>query len=355
MVGELPDGLYTVVWRNVSSADGHRQTGSYPFVVGTAPTTTPIDNNGTTELAPGDVLARWLNFWGAALAVGSMGLIVFVWLPAMRAISPPTPTVPRGLWVVVWLGWLAAGLGAVALLLNQTAILLNQPLAEALAVDKVVDVIAGTRFGTLWLVRMVLWAGMGALLLVAGRSTPMAWLATMCGLEMLLPISMYSHAAASEDGFLSIFSDWVHLAMTTLWVGGLVQLLVAIPALRRLPPPVAPKVGEVVTYFSNYARLAVVGLALTGLYAMWHQVATLEALTTTLYGRLLVFKLALALLQAVDAGVEGLGGRDSHGGFRFNVSRRARCRTGFARPATLWPRPGSSAETAAAARPPRRG
>ena len=300
MAGELADGLYTVVWRNVSSADGHRQTGSFPFVIGTAPANTPIASVGAVELSPFDAFSRWLNFWGVALAVGSIAFIVCVWQPALRGITPVTP---RSLWVVVWLGWLAAGIGAGVLLLNQTAILLNQPVAEVLALDKLREVLDSTRFGALWLQRVGLWLLMGSLLLVADRSTLFAALATVCGLLMLLPISMYSHAAVSEDGALSIFSDWVHLAMTSLWVGGLVQLLVAIPVLRRMEPPVAPKVGAVVAHFSNYARLAVAGLIVTGIYAMWHQVTTLEALATTFYGRLLVFKLALAALLLAIAGV----------------------------------------------------
>jgi copper transport protein len=113
---------------------------------------------------------------------------------------------------------------------------------------------------------------------------------------MLLPVSLHSHAAVSNDIALSIFSDWVHLAMTSLWVGGLAQLLVAIPVVAMLPRPIAPKLGSLAVHFSNYARAAVVGLVVTGLYATWHQVNTLEALTTTFYGQLLSIKLVLALL-----------------------------------------------------------
>ncbi len=91
--------------------------------------------------------------------------------------------------------------------------------------------------------------------------------------------------------------------MTALWVGGLVQFLVAIPLLRTLIQPVAPKLGLLTAYFSNYARITVAGLIVTGIYATWHQVNTLEALTTTFYGQLLSLKLLLALLLLGSAGV----------------------------------------------------
>lgn len=300
MVGELSDGLYTVAWRNVSSADGHRVTGSFPFIVGEAETVTPDASANFVQLTWFNLLARWTNFWGLALAVGSIAFIVFVWQPATRAL---TGIVPRPLWAVVWLGWLAAGIGALLFLLNQTAILLNEPLVDVLALDKINDVVNTTRFGTLWLARMGLWLLMGALLLGARRWNVLAWLATACGLVMLLPVSMHSHAAVSNDVWLSVFSDWVHLAMTTLWVGGLVQFLVAIPVLRGLAEPAAPKLGIVVAHFSNYARVGVAGLIITGIYATWLQVNTLEALTTTFYGQLLSVKLVLALLLIAVAGV----------------------------------------------------
>lgn len=302
--GELPDGLYTLSWRNVSSADGHGIAGSFAFTIGAAGAATVSASDTPVELVPLDVLVRWVNLLGLALAVGGLAFIVFVWQPALRELTEVTPPVtPQSLWNVAWLGWWAAGIGGVLLLLNQTAILLNQPLANVLEVNKLTGVLSSTRFGTLWLARMALWAVMGELLLGARRSSRLAWLATACGLLMLLPTSLHSHAAVSNDLKLSIFSDWVHLVMTALWVGGLVQFLVAIPLLRALIQPVAPNLGSLVAHFSNYARVTVVGLIVTGIYATWHQVNTLEALTTTFYGQLLSVKLLLALLLLLIAGV----------------------------------------------------
>lgn len=315
MTGELPEGLYTVVWRNVSSADGHRQTGSFPFVIGAASTDGVTASVEAVDLETFDLLARWVNFWGLALAAGTIAFIVFVWQPATRelgALMPRASWVPGSMWSMVWLGWIAAGVGAALLLVNQTAILLDQSPRDALVLNQLTDVITSTRFGTLWLWRLGLWLALAVLLVIARRSRVAAWLAAACALLMLLPMSMHSHAAVSSDIALSVFSDWVHLTMCALWVGGLVQFLVAIPALRRLLRNVTPaeggrslagNVGLLVAHFSNVARIAVVGLIITGVYATWLQVTTLEALTTTLYGQLLSFKLLLALPLLAVAGV----------------------------------------------------
>ena len=303
-LGELPEGVYTVVWRNVSSADGHQSAGSFPFSIGAASATTAVASVTSVNLKPFDLLARWVNFWALAVAIGSIAFIVFVWQPATRSFPGSFARgTPQALWVVVWIGWLVAGIGGSLLLVNQTAILLNEAPGNVLVLGKLVDVINSTRFGLLWLMRMGLWVVMGLLLLAARRSGMVAWLATACGLLMLLPVSLHSHAAVSNDVALSVFSDWVHLAMTSLWVGGLVQFLVAIPVVARLARPVAPKLGQMVAHFSNFARAAVVGLIVTGVYATWHQVNTVEALTTTFYGQLLSIKLVLALLLVAIAGV----------------------------------------------------
>ncbi len=304
IVGTLPDGVYTVVWRNVSSADGHQTAGSFPFRIGAAgaasSTMPTLDRAAADDLKLFDILSRWVNFWGLALAVGSIAFVIFVWQPATHAF---TQGIPRPLWGLVWIGWLAAGIGGMLLLLNQATILLDQPLRDVLALGKVVGVVNSTRFGTLWLVRMGLWVVMGGLLLIARRSTLVAWLATACGLAMLFPITLFSHAAVSNDVALSVFSDWMHLAMTALWVGGLVQLSIAIPVMVKLVQPSASKLGQLVAQFSNFSRVAVVALLVTGIYATWHQVNTIKALTTTFYGQLLSVKLLLALLLLATAGI----------------------------------------------------
>src|SRR4029450_11879823 len=90
-------------------------------------------------------------------------------------------------------------------------------------------------------------------------------------------------------------TDWFHLLMTALWVGGLVQVFAMIGPLRKEVSPAASSLGVFVGPFSNYARVAVVGLLLTGFYAAWLQVGTIEALLTTLYGQALLVKLILLL------------------------------------------------------------
>src|SRR5262249_28336648 len=61
--------------------------------------------------------------------------------------------------------------------------------------------------------------------------------------------------------------------------------------------------GQLVAAFSNYARVAVIALIVSGLYASWLDVGSVGALLTTVYGRALLLKLLLVLPLLVLAAV----------------------------------------------------
>jgi copper transport protein len=90
--------------------------------------------------------------------------------------------------------------------------------------------------------------------------------------------------------------------MAALWIGGLAQFFGIIRLVQRTVQPAPPFVGRLAGYFSNYARLAVGGMTVTGLYASWLFVGTLEGLLTTLYGRSLLVKLSLVAPLLAIAG-----------------------------------------------------
>jgi copper transport protein len=48
----LPDGLYTVAWRNLSEADGHTLSGAYPLIVGALSEGVARASRGNDRSAP---------------------------------------------------------------------------------------------------------------------------------------------------------------------------------------------------------------------------------------------------------------------------------------------------------------
>lgn len=298
--GALPNGLYTVVWGATSAADGHHTEGSFPFTIGPAVASQSAASASSPTIPVTDVVVRWVNLFALALAVGSIGFVCFVWQPAVQE---QWPAIERRLDLIIWISWGLLGLSGVILLLLQTATMVNLPLLKAVGHPALLQVIQNTRFGKLWSARMELWAISGGVLWLARQQRQLRWLALVFGVVILLLNSLYGHAAATQDEVAAVLGDWFHLTMTAFWIGGLVQFFGIIGLLRGTGAASTLALGRIVGYFSNYARIAVAGLAVTGFYAAWLQVGSLDGLLTTLYGRALLIKLFLILPLLMIAGI----------------------------------------------------
>ena len=190
-------------------------------------------------------------------------------------------------------------LGSVAALVAQ-AVTIAPDAALPTAVG---ETLTGTRYGQIWLIRLV-----GLLLVTvavvvglwgrAGRRRAALTAAAVIGLAVPVPFSLLSHAAAQPRGAASaIAADALHLLAAAIWGGGLLLLAVVLaPALR----PSAAGTWRAALRVA-IPRFSVLGLAawgillLSGLYSAWLQVGSLEALSQTPYGQSLLLKGALLI------------------------------------------------------------
>jgi copper transport protein len=300
--GDLPDGLYTIVWQALSAADGHPTQGSFVLTIGAAVAGSAGDGTGSEVVAtiPTDrAIIRWANLLSLALAVGSIGFRLFVWDPG---VGEAHPDIERRMDRLTYIGWALAGVAGVLVLFMQLSTALGQPLFAGVTSDVLGRVIADTRFGHIWLVRMALWLGLGGALLFARDDRWFSGVAFLLGLAVLGTNSLFSHASSGADALPSVAADYLHLAATALWVGGLIMFVSVIGPVRRAFPAPAVTLGHLVANFTNFARASVAILIITGLYAAWLQVGSIEGLVTTPYGQALLVKLLLILpLFAVGA------------------------------------------------------
>ncbi|HMN30796.1 MAG TPA: copper resistance protein CopC, partial [Caldilineaceae bacterium] len=165
-IDALPDGLYTVAYQVTSATDGHSTAGSFPFTIGAAVPVTaqPATSAAEAQQAPiAQALIRWLNLLSLALAVGTLGFWLFVWAPA-RLIGQADAE--RPLWLLLWVAWLAMGVTGALVLRMQTAIATQTPLLAAVDNAAIEQMVTGTRFGMLWITRMVLWVILGSLIIL---------------------------------------------------------------------------------------------------------------------------------------------------------------------------------------------
>ena len=103
----------------------------------------------------------------------------------------------------------------------------------------------------------------------------------------LLPTTLAGHAASAADHQLAVSSLVVHVVSATLWVGGLLGVLL----LLRTAADLAPAVRR----FSTLALACFVLVALSGLLSAWERLGTSAAAWTSGYGALVLAKAALLL------------------------------------------------------------
>jgi copper transport protein len=290
--GELPDGVYTVAWQVVSSADGHATRGTFAFSVGVAAAFTDLSTDSAEGIPAGSAFIRLFNLLSMALSVGGVGFMLFVWHPVMPAARTQAEIRMRRM---IWAGWLMLGAAAALMLLMQVSTVADVSIVQAMTDPALGLVMSGSRFGQLWLARVLAWLAMGALILMAGRWPHAYWGALAAGGVALVTQSLFSHAQGTPHALPAVAADWLHLAAAALWIGGLAQFASIVQPLRHEFTPAASVLSQLVGSFSDLARACVTMLIITGAYSAWLLVGSVEALLTTPYGYALTTKIMLML------------------------------------------------------------
>src|SRR3954469_17674987 len=244
----LAPGTYTVVWKTLSAVDGHTARGAFPFTVGLDRTPAAMvlptgDDLAGSAATPWSVSSRWLNLLTAVLLAGAFLFLPLVLGSALRAVAHGEEgAAAASAWgagrrrgVQLAAGAALAGLVAgVYALLVQAASAADVAPWEAFGAP--LATILGTRYSLIWGVRMLALAALGALAWYLQRPGVTArhrgwWAGLALGAGLLVTSSLNSHGAAAQQWTaVAIAMDWVHLVATAIWIGGLAQMVVTLPA-----------------------------------------------------------------------------------------------------------------------------
>jgi putative copper resistance protein D len=205
-------------------------------------------------------------------------------------------------------GLTAAILASALLLLLEAALMAEVPVAQA--GEALWSMLTATHFGTAWSI------GIGALAVSlgavgAGRGgAPRGWLVRLdlLGIAVFMYTrSMVSHAASDGDFSAAMLADWLHLAMTSLWVGGVfvaAVLILANPVGRHADDGNAA--ARYVESLSASATFALAGIVATGVFSAWHNLGSASALTGNPYGTALLIKAGLVAVAVTMGGYNRL-------------------------------------------------
>lgn len=289
----LAKGAYTVRW-HAMSGDGHVVSGVYTFGV-RAPAPPPTEAFGASGPTRSENVVRWLYFVGLALLVGGLGFRLLVLRDRLPARAEQRFYAVTGIGVLVTLN---AGIAAFILRAEDA---LQLPFGRLLYGD--LSPIARSTFGTAFIAMTLGFAVVSALLFLAWLTdrAVLLWPAFLIGLAFASGLSLSGHSAADAgSSWKSELADWAHLSAASLWIGGLIQLVVVVwplmPAARR-----AAFLG-----FSRLATVCVGVLLLAGVYLSILRLPQLNDLWTTGYGQVLLVKIGLVSLAFAWGGLHKL-------------------------------------------------
>ncbi|MEZ0448686.1 copper resistance protein CopC [Cellulomonas sp. ICMP 17802] len=304
----LGSGTYGVLWQVLAQDDGHTSSGTVVFTVGAASAAPSPAVGASTGPTPQAVALRWARLVALAGLVGALAVLGIV-VGRSRRPSLPAPllvTARTARARLLVLGSLAAALGALVGLADLAAqVGLLRPPAGSWAATAG-GLLGGTRWGRLWLGREV--ALLAALVLLAALRSPrgstrarraVACAAAAAALAVVVIEALGSHAAALDpDPTTAVVADAVHILCACLWLGAVAALAVLLWPHASGASGVA-LARECRTAFTRVV-LASVGLVLvTGLYGAGRQIASVDDLTGTAYGRALLVKVALVAVVLV--------------------------------------------------------
>jgi copper transport protein len=298
-IKKVPEGWYLVYWRAIS-VDGHPVQGAFTFAVGPnagpAPQFTVPHNNETATTTP-LLVARWAVFLTTMIAIGLFVLRLLIAQPLVRRVEGTTLDALTTGFVV------ASVLGLVALPIYVEESTAVDSLRSFFSFGALIPLWRTTAFGRgyvdMWIcfalfcaaAWVALWLdrperprrSVAAILAAAGALAAAAAVLALPGTA--------GHAAQTPPRALAVALDWLHLVTGSVWIGGLVGVLVlwrALPAARRVAG-----LSVAVPRFSNVAFVSVLLLLGSGIWASVLHLPVWPALWQTSYGKVILIKIGL--------------------------------------------------------------
>ncbi|MEU3890715.1 copper resistance protein CopC [Streptomyces sp. NPDC029041] len=294
----LPDGTYTVAYQ-VVSADSHPVAGAYTFSIGApSKTSVSVSAQSTDDGVVGWLygLGRYVSYAGFIVMAGGAAFVLACW----RRGSGVRP-VQR----YVVSGWVALTAATLALLLLRGSFTGSGKVADVFDLSLLGQVLQ-TKTGAALVSRLLLLAAAALFIAVlfgaydkredAQEKRDLTFGLAIGGVVVSAGLAaswaMSEHASVGLQAGIAMPVDVLHLLAVAAWLGGLGALLVALYRAPAETPVDAPAVRR----FSQVAFGSVLALIATGTYQSWRQLGSWSAFTDTLYGRLLLAKIALVVV-----------------------------------------------------------
>jgi copper transport protein len=306
----VPEGWYLVFWR-VISADGHPVRGAFTFAVGPNPGPPPqfrVPSLSETATTTQLLIARWVVFLSTMSALGLFVLRAVIARPVVRVVRGCSL---RSLNIAFAV---ALGVALVATPIYALLATAQFTLRSFWDFGDVIPAVRSSGFGEDFLdLELVL--GLFAIAAIAAlvvdrperEQRSVAELLALpaalgAGLAALVLPALAGHAGQKSPRGLSLPLNTAHLTAGSIWLGGLIGLVVLWFSVGRAGRAAA--LAYVVPRFSVVAFCSVLLLIGTGIGQAFQELPTFASLWETSYGQALLWKIGLLsaalLLAAVN-------------------------------------------------------
>jgi putative copper resistance protein D len=261
--------------------------------------------------------ARAVHFASTAMVFGVVLFRFQIAEPAFRQAAASILAAKNNYFrKLAWLFWISLALavfsGAMWLVLL-AANISNEPIPVAVSDGTLWTVLTQTQIGLAWTVRLILVALLAGWLLFVNSDHKSVfrsgWLPIFCAASFMGSLAWSGHAGGTPgiNGDLHVASDFLHLIAAGAWLGGLLPLTLLLASARNAQDQSMPLLLRVAIFrFSTVGLFAVGTLLATGIVNAAILVGSLPALLETIYGNLLLAKIALFAVMVCVAAVNRL-------------------------------------------------
>jgi putative copper export protein/mono/diheme cytochrome c family protein len=256
------------------------------------------------------IAARAIHFAAQISLAGIFGFVALVAAPAYARTGSAMPVDLRRK-----LGFIAAGslvltlISAIPWLLFVARSMSGKPVSVVLTQGIVGTVLTDTQFGHAWVLRFGFMVLLIPFIVALGRRRALDAMATSLGAALLAATAWQGHAGAEQSfqGIVHVCADAIHLVVAGLWLGALLPLALLLAAAHRESDRRGAIVAQAATVaFSSLGLSCVAALLITGTISTWFLVGSVPALIGTLYGELLLLKIALFAVMVTVAAINRL-------------------------------------------------
>ena len=295
----LPEGEYTVTTRVLSAVDGHVVEETFVYGYGTSQPPDPTAER-TPLLAPEYSASRFPGMVGQIMAVGAAFGALWLWKPISRVkwlhdeLASTKIAIDKTMMKIIIVGAALVIASGIAMIIVQ-----------AISIDSSIQNAIATKFGNVWITRMLQSSIlMGIALAVYRRTTrnkvspskAELYALLIIGLAVLVTSSLIAHAAATEQA-VAIILDFFHNAAASLWIGGIILLgFAVVPRILSLNDArLAPAALSLLIPRFSVLVVTLLGIAvITGPILLSALESDISLTVASLYGQILAVKLALA-------------------------------------------------------------